>query len=81
MDLGVLGDMAVSQSPDHVQLPERPLPVERTLMDAGHLFGQPPLVAGRRQSDLADVVIQIEVGILDPVRLIEAERDLHQAAA
>ena len=45
------------------------------------LLGQLPVVTGRRQGELADVELDVEVRVLDPVGLVEPERDLDQPAA
>jgi hypothetical protein len=39
------------------------------------------VVAGVRQRQLANVEVQVEIGILDPVGVIEPERDLDDAPA
>jgi hypothetical protein len=38
-------------------------------------------VGGGGEPDLADVVLEVEVGIVDPVRIVEPQRDLLQAPA
>jgi hypothetical protein len=65
---------------DHVQLPQRPAAVERPGEDA--LDGVPQLlvVAGRRHRGVADVEVDVEVGILDPVRIVEPERNRDEPA-
>ena len=35
-------------------------------------------VTGRRHGDVAEVEIEVEVGIFDPIRVIESERDFDQ---
>ena len=39
------------------------------------------VVAGRRHRRLADVEVEVEVGVLDPVRVVEAERHLGELPA
>ena len=64
---------------DQVQLPQRPRAVERAREDPRHLLGD--LLVGRRRRDrqLAHVVLEVEVRIVDPVRVVEPER--HRASA
>ena len=50
-------------------------------MQAGRLGGQLPIIAGRRQRQLTDVELDVEVRIFDPIRLIEPQRHLGEAAA
>ena len=71
----------VVEALDHVQLPERAVEVERAGHEAGHLDAQLAPVTGRRQGDVADVELEVEVGILDPVRVVEVERDAHEPLA
>ena len=49
--------------------------------DARHLVAE--LVGGSRgrEADVADVVVEIEVGVVDPVRMIEPERNVDEAPA
>ena len=34
---------------------------------------------GRCQTDVADVVVEVEVGVVDPVRVVETERNVDQS--
>ena len=78
--LGDDTDVAVGQALHDVELPERAAPVERGAGDLrGHL-GQLPMPAGARGSDATDVVVEVEVRILDPDRVVQAERHRHDAA-
>ena len=43
-----------------------------------HSWRQSP---GFGQRDVADVELEVEVGVLDPVRVVEVERDAHQPLA
>ena len=69
----------VVEALDDVQLPQRPIEVEGPRHEASHLDAELAPVAGRRQGDVADVELQIEVGILDPVRVVEVERDADES--
>ena len=81
VDLGQQADVVVLQSVDQVCLPQRPRAIERPLEDPRHLLGQLGIGRRRRQRDLAYVVLQIEVRILDPIRVVEVERDRLQPPA
>ena len=81
VDLGQLGDQPAVVDPfDHVELPQRLAPVEGPGLDAAdhlaELFGS----AGRRHGVMADVEVDVEVGVLDPVRQVQPERHLDQPA-
>jgi methylglutaconyl-CoA hydratase len=56
---------------DEVELPERPRHVERARVDPRGLDAELPPVAGLRQRDVPDVVLEIESLVLDPVRVVE----------
>ena len=66
---------------DEVHLPQRAAAIEPALEDARALLGQLAQVARSGQRDLADVVVEVDVRLLDPERVVEAERDLDQAPA
>ena len=77
-----LGDAVDVVEPlDDVELPQRPIEVERAGHQPRHLDAQLAPVAGLRQGDVADVELEVEVGILDPVRVVEVERHPHQPLA
>jgi len=65
---------------DEVQLPQWPGAIERPPRYRCGQFGELAVLPGRRQGDLVQVIRQIEVWIFDPVRLIDAERDLDEPA-
>ena len=71
----------VVEALDDVHLPQRPAPVERSRVQPRHLDAELPPVARLRQRDVAHVVLEVEVGVLDPVRVVEPERHLHQPLA
>ena len=79
VDLGQQRHATTLEPVDQVQLPQRPAAVQRAGEDAGHDLGQAVVVARRRDSGLADVEVEIEVRVLDPVGQVEAERNLGQA--
>ena len=66
---------------DDVQLPQRPRQVERPGVETGGLHAELVPVAGSRQGDLADVVLEVELAVLDPVRVVEVARHPHDLLA
>ena len=68
----------VVQALDDVHLPQRPVEVERAGDQPGDLDAQLPPVAGLGQGDVADVELEVEVRVLDPVRMVEVERHADQ---
>ena len=78
VDLGELRDATATEPFDHVQLPQRPPAVEWSRHDPPDLGRELPVVAGRGERDVADVEVDVEVRVLDPVRLIESERHLDE---
>ena len=79
MGLGDRGDVAVLEALDHVHLPQRAAAVERSAEDVGRELGQLGGAAGSRQGRPSHVVVDVEVGVLDPQRVVELERDLDEA--
>src|SRR3954447_15980128 len=79
VDLRQQRDVAVRQAVDQVDLPQRAVAIERAGEDAGDGLGEPPVVAWRRDGGLADVEVEVEVGVLDPVRQVDAERHAREA--
>ena len=81
VDLGDDADAVLLEALDHPQLPQRAGAVERGAGDlAGHL-AQLAAAAGAGAADAADVEVEVEVGVLDPDRVGQVERHLHQPAA
>jgi hypothetical protein len=66
---------------DQVQLPQRPRPIERAREDPRHLLGKLLVVPRRDQRELADVEVQVEVLVVEPVGVVQPERDLHEPPA
>ncbi len=69
------------QALDDVDLPQRPAAIERARMQARDLDHQLPPVARLGQGDVADVELEIGVGVVDPVRTVERVGHRHQAPA
>ena len=65
---------------DDVDLPERLREVQRAGVDARDQDAQLTPVAGMGQGDVADVVLEVEVLVVHPVREIEFQRHAHEAA-
>ncbi len=66
---------------DGVHLPERPLAVEGQAAHLSGEVGQLLQTPGRRQAGSSKVVVEVEVGILDPHRMVQLERHLDEPAA
>jgi hypothetical protein len=81
VDLGQQPQAAVGQPVDEIGLPQGPRAVERAGEDARHLLGQLLVARRRRQRELAHVVLEIEVRVVDPVGVVEPERDRLQPPA
>jgi hypothetical protein len=76
VDLRQQGDAVAVEAADDVQLPQRTGAVERAGDDPGDLVGELAVRARGGQRELADVEVQVEVLVLDPVGMVDAERDL-----
>ncbi len=66
---------------DDMHLPQRTVGVElaaHDTRDEGIQLGAP---AGRRQAGPAQVVVDLEVGVVDPHRMVQAERNAHRPLA
>ncbi len=78
--LGEDRDLARLEALDHHELPQRTRPVQR---DAGHVaaqVGQLALTAGRGQRHPVHVPVDVEVVVVDPDRVVDAERHLLELA-
>ena len=73
-------DVAVLQALDDVHLPQRTGPVERTARDVADELRELLLAAGSGTTDPADVVVEVELGVLDPHRVVQVERDGRELA-
>ena len=61
----------VSQAPDDVRHPQRPRVVELPGLQARDLGHELFPVAGLRQRDVTHVILEIEVPVFGPVRVVE----------
>jgi len=68
----------VVEALDDVHLPQRPAEVELARVEASRLDAQLAPVAWLGQGDVANVELEVEVAVLDPVRVVEVHRHLHQ---
>ena len=66
---------------DQIELPQRPCAVERPRHDSRDLLGQLLVAPRRGQRELTDVEVEVELGVVDPVRIIEPERHLGEPPA
>ena len=73
--------VAVVEALDDVRLPQRLAAVERTARDVGRERGELTRAARRGKRGAAQVVVEVEVGVVDPRGHVEAERHLDEAAA
>jgi hypothetical protein len=79
VDLGQQRDAAAGQPFDVVRAPERHAAVEARAHHVADEVGQLRVVARARQRAMAHVVLDVELGVLDPVRQVEVQGRLHQA--
>ena len=79
--LHVQRDPAVLETLDHPELPERPAAVERRRVQVRDQLGELLVRAGGRHRNVSHVEVEVEVRVLDPVRVVEPERHLDDAAA
>jgi hypothetical protein len=74
-------DAVALEAVDEVELPEWAGAVQRPGDDAGDLLGEHARIAGGRERQLADVEVEVEVGIVVPVGVVEPERDVDESPA
>ena len=74
--LGDDGEAAVLETLEHVDLPQRPGPVEQPGLDPGDEVGELSAVAGLRQRAAPHVVAEVEAGVVDPHRRRDAAGDV-----
>ena len=79
VDLVEVCDVAVLEALDHVELPQRAASIEWPRHDALDLRRELPRASRGGKGDVSDVEVEIEVGVLDPVGLIEPERHLDES--
>ena len=75
------GELVVLEAFDDVGLPQRLVAVERSTDGAGDHRVELGRPARRRHGDVADMEVEVEVGVIGPVRMVETERHLDQATA
>jgi hypothetical protein len=80
VDLREDAEPTVGQALEDVGLPEWAAPVEGAPDDPGDDLGDLVVTPGRWHAAVADMEVEVEVGILDPVRMVEAERHLAKTA-
>ncbi len=81
MDLGQLCDESTVVDPfDDIELPQRTISVEGSGHDSAHHFAELLGCARRRYGMVTYMEVEVEVRVFDPVRQVEAERDLDQSA-
>ena len=78
--LGQHGPAAVTETFDDVHLPQRASAIHLATNDARDLLGQLVRAPGRGKADVAHVVLEVELVIVDPPRVVERERHFHQLA-
>ena len=69
------------QALDDVDLPQRPAAVHRPPDDPRDLLGELVRPPGRGEAEVADVEVEVEVGVEHPVRVVEVEGHLDDAPA
>ena len=80
VDLGHHADVPMLQALDHPQLPERAAAVELVAGDVGDQLAELPRAARSGHGDPSHVVVEVEVGVFDPHRVVQPEGHLGQAA-
>ena len=81
VDLRVDGRVAGGEPADDVDLPERTTAVQWTRVQPRDLLGQLGAITGGRQRQLADMEVEIEVCVVDPVGVVGTEWHLDQSPA
>jgi hypothetical protein len=87
MDLGDIGIAALGQAfdivepLDHGEFPRRAFEIQRAGEDTRGLDAQLPPVSRRGQRNMADMVFEVEIGVLDPIGIVEVEGHAHHALA
>ena len=81
VDLAHHRDPVVGQALDEVHLPQRAVPVQRGAGDLPDRLVQLAATARGGQLEGPDVVVEIDVAVLPPHRMVELERDVDQLVA
>ena len=71
-------DLAGREPLDEPQLPQRPAAVEQLGADLADQRAERVQVARRRQRDAVQVRVEVDVGVVDPVRVVHVQRHLHE---
>ena len=74
-------DIAVTQTLHQVHLPQRQRAIEQAPRHFADEFGELASATGRGKGRAVQVVVERKIGILQPVRIAEAQRTLDQATA
>jgi hypothetical protein len=80
VDLRVEADPAIGETLDHVELPERPAAVEQARMEPRGERLELGERARLRQHQIADVVVDVDVVVVNPDRIREVERHQRELA-
>ena len=81
VDLAEHGDPAVGQALDEVHLPQRPAAVQRRAGDLADGVVELAPAAGAVHPVGPDVVLEVDLAVLPPHRVVELERDVDQLVA
>ena len=71
----------IGEAFNHIGLPQWPRPIHSTTNNARHLFSELVSGAGRGETNVANVEVEIEVRVFNPIRPIEFERHLNDLAS
>jgi hypothetical protein len=80
MNLGENGESILGQTLDDVGLPQRTAAVERAAHDASDELADLMIAAWRWNCGVTHMKVEIEVWVLDPKRMVEAERHFANTA-
>ena len=78
MDLGDDPYAILLQALHHPELPQGPGAIEGRTGDLARHLAELPASTGGGAADAPDVVVDVEVGIVHPNRMVEVQRNLHQ---
>jgi hypothetical protein len=77
---GQNGNRAVLDALNDPELPERSLPIQGTARDVADDVGELLRIPRCRHCDVADVIVDVEIGIVEPHRPVQVERNVGQPA-
>ena len=72
MQLGVNGELTISQTLDQVHFPERAAAVEQRRMQLGYQSEQFAVPARRRKRRLPDVIVEVDIRVFLPIERTES---------